>query len=195
MLITMDELIELSEYSKALKCDIIRVRDKTMYGTDNNFVHLRVIKSDLNNKFPDMIFYSRDLFEFMKLLQFTPDISDINMSKFITIHYEYTNMFENLIKTVSHHTFRIISFYNDDLKSDDNFNTINAMKAGDGIGLLKLSERYILTLYNGLLPINKSDKVEVCIRDIDDYRYLANFTIVKKKFSIDIYFMYLFLNS
>jgi len=194
MLITMDELIEIFEYSKALKCDIIRVRNKTMYGTDNNFIHLRVLKSDLNNEFPDMIFYSRDLFEFMKILQSTPDTPNINISKFITIHYEYTNIFENLIKNVSHYAFSIISFYNDDLKSNDNFNTINAMKAGDGIGLLKLSERYILTLYNGLLPINKSDKVEVYIRDIDDYRYLANFTIIKKKFSIDVYFMYLFLN-
>lgn len=194
MLITIDALMELCEYVKAFKCDIILVRsNKTMFGTDTNFTHLRALRTQLNNEFPDIIFHSRDLSDFMKILQFTTETSEIDISKFITIHYEYKDIFDNLIKTVFHHVFRIISFYNEDLKNNDNFNTIMAMKAADGVGLLKLSERYILTLYNGLLPVNKSDRVDLYIRDIDDYRYLANFMITKKKFSIDVYFMYLFL--
>ncbi len=196
ILMTANAIEELLEYSKALKCDIIRVRNKTIYGTDNNFIHLRVIKSKFNHEFPDMIFYLKDFTEFIKqmtdYIELAIDIP-IDISNFLTIHYEYTDLFDNLIKSVEHHVFHLISLYNEDLKSNDDFNKINSMKAGDGIGLLKLSERYILTLYNGLLPINKSDKVEVNIRDIDNYRYLANFTIIKKKFSIDIYFMYLFL--
>jgi len=196
MNIPTGELKELLEYSKALKCDIIRVKDNIIFGTDSNFVHLKIIGLNKYHEFPDMLFYLRDLSEFMKRID---DISDtettyFDISTFIDMQYKYIDVFDNLISSVSRYLNNPISFSDEDLKSNDDFNTINTMKAGDGVGLLKLSEKYILTLYSGLLPINKSDKVMVYIRDIDTYRYLANFTIVKKKFSIDIYFMYLFLN-
>jgi len=195
MNISTDDLKKLLEYSKALKCDIIMVKYGIIYGTDNNFVHLKII-SDIQYNWSDMLFYSRDLSEFMKRIN---DISDteityFDISTFIRMQYQYTDVFNDLIHSAIRYIDNTISFSNEDLRKNDNFNEIMTMKAGDGIGLLKLSERYILTLYNGLLPINKSDKVKVYIRDIDDYRYLANFTIIKKKFSIDVYFMYLFLN-
>ena len=195
MNISTDDLKKLLEYSKALKCDIIMVKYGIIYGTDNNFVHLKII-SDIQYNWSDMLFYSRDLSEFMKRIN---DISDteityFDISTFIRMQYQYTDVFNDLIHSAIRYIDNTISFSNEDLRKNDNFNEIMTMKAGDGIGLLKLSKRYILTLYNGLLPINKSDKVKVYIRDIDDYRYLANFTIIKKKFSIDVYFMYLFLN-
>jgi len=192
---TLEALKELLEYSKTLKCDIIRVKDNIIYGTDSNFVHLRLIRC--SNEWPDMIFYLKDLSEFIKqmnMLGHTDNSLIFNIVEYISIRYEYIDIFDNLIESVNSYINNSISFSDEDLKSNDDFNTINAMKAGDGVGLLKLSEKYILTLYSGLLPVNKSDKVMVYIRDIDTYRYLANFTIVKKKFSIDVYFMYLFLN-
>ena len=192
---TLEALKELLEYSKALKCDIIRVKDNIIYGTDSNFVHLRVIRC--SNEWSDMIFYLKDLSEFIKqmnMLGHNDNALIFNIVDYISIHYEHIDTFDKLILSVNWYINNPISFSNEDLKSNDNFNTINAMKAGDGIGLLRLSDKHILTLFSGLLPINKNDKVMMSIRDIDTYRYLANFTIIKKKFSIDVYFMYLFLD-
>jgi len=195
IMMTVEELKELFEYSKALKCDIIRVKDKTLYGTDNNFIHLKTIRLNSNIIWPDMIFYLKDLINFMKQID---DISKIdtliNIFEFIITHNEFINLFDNLIVSVNMYLVNPISFSDEDLKSNEDFNTINAMKSGDGMGLLKLSNKYILALFSGLLPVNKNDKIAIYIRDIDNYRYFANFTITKKKFSIDIYFMYLFLN-
>ncbi|MCK9199323.1 MAG: hypothetical protein M0P49_06945 [Bacilli bacterium] len=195
--ISIEALNELFEYSKVLKCDITMVVGGKVYGTDNNFIHLRTIESNLTNECPDMIFYLKDLTEFMKqrsLSECDINIKDIKISDFITMHYEYIGVFNDLISSVNRHLTIPVSFSDEYLRNNEDFNTINIMKAKDGIGLLKLSEKYILTIYNGLLPINKDDKIEIYIRDISSYRYLANFTIVKKKFTIDLYFMYLFLN-
>lgn len=81
----------------------------------------------------------------------------------------------------------------DDIKADDSFNEIQNKKAADGMTLYKVNKKYILTLYKGLVPVNKSDRVALELYDIDNYSFLAKFIINKGKFTINKYLVYFFI--
>ena len=51
--------------------------------------------------------------------------------------------------------------------------------------------KYFITLFSGLLPLNKSDKVNLQICDLHDNKFIAKFTVMKKKIDIYIYLAYL----
>ena len=193
MMINKNSLKTIHEVSKSLKCSLICIKNSLIYGTDENFIHLKYTSqtvTDLN-----IIFYIGDLNDMMKNIDEIPD-DEINIFQYLQIHYEFIDPFDRLIFSAQSNLLNNrITFTVDDLKANDNFNEINAMKSTEGMALLKLSERYILTLFNGLLPINKADKVQLFITDIDQYRYLTNFVIDKKKYKINVLLMYLFIGE
>lgn len=78
----------------------------------------------------------------------------------------------------------------DDLKSNAEFMSIMALKSGDGQSLFRANDRYILTIFTGLVPINKSDKASLELYDIDGYSFIAKFIINKGKFTINKYVRY-----
>lgn len=81
----------------------------------------------------------------------------------------------------------------DDLKSNIEFMEILALKSGDGQSLFRASSKHILTLFTGLIPINKSDKASLEIYDIDNYSFIAKFIINKGKFIINKYIRYFYV--
>ena len=85
------------------------------------------------------------------------------------------------------------SYRVDDLKSNEEFMSIMAMKSWDGQSLFRLNRKYILTIFTGLIPLNKSDKISLDIYDIDNYSYIAKFIINKGKFVINKYVRYFYL--
>lgn len=85
-----------------------------------------------------------------------------------------------------------------DLKSNERFKEILQLKSDEGIKTFIVNDKYIMTLYNNLLPINQADKVDLMIYDIyDDYRsksFMVNFIITKKKkIVINVYLKFLHL--
>ncbi len=193
--ITILELKIIYELAKTLKCEIIKISNNCIYGTDCNFAHLKTIidldKLDIDL---DIIFYIKDLADLLKNNEFINDSQSIYIFNHLQIHYEFLDSFNKLIENVYFYSIHIPTSYNNkDLKSNEDFIKINEMKSADGIGLLKLSNDYILTMFTGMLPVNKNDKLELLIKDIDEYRYLTEFIIDKKKFKINAYYMYLFL--
>ena len=60
--------------------------------------------------------------------------------------------------------------------------------ASKGNFFIKLTDDCIISLYKGLLPVNKSDDILIRIRKLDDKFNFINFSILKKKsIVIDVY--------
>ena len=74
-----------------------------------------------------------------------------------------------------------------DLKADPQFNEVLSKKAADGNSLYRIDKKYILSIFSGLLPINKNDKVSLRIFDngisdsfIAEFKIDKGFTVVTK---------------
>lgn len=64
---------------------------------------------------------------------------------------------------------------------DEQFEASIQKKTKEGITLYKLDNSIIITLYKGLLPVNKSDKVSLQIYDNGSNMFVSKFTIRKPK--------------
>ena len=68
-----------------------------------------------------------------------------------------------------------------------------SMKKGDGCIRYNHLGRYMITLFSGLLPLNKSDKVFLSIYPNSTHAFNALFRVKKKKFDVFICVAYLFI--
>jgi hypothetical protein len=87
-------------------------------------------------------------------------------------------------------------FY-DDITDDPDIVRLSSMLAKDGVVMYR-KNGYIMSLYKGLLPINKGDKLSLSIyndKSTDKLKYFTSkFTVYKKKkIVIDVYITYRFL--
>ena len=74
-----------------------------------------------------------------------------------------------------------------DLQNDLNFKHIMELKSSDGADKFIIDNNHIITLFNGLLPILKSDKINLYVRDIESLNYFNTiFEIRKKKYTINV---------
>ena len=79
-----------------------------------------------------------------------------------------------------------------DLKADPKFNEILSKKAADGNSLYRIDKNYILSIFSGLLPINKNDKVSFRIYDNNtNNSFIAEFNIDKGFTVVTKYIQYL----
>ena len=79
-----------------------------------------------------------------------------------------------------------------DLKADPKFNEILSKKAADGNSLYRIDKNYILSIFSGLLPINKNDKVSFRIYDNNtNNSFIAEFNIDKGFAVVTKYIQYL----
>lgn len=86
-------------------------------------------------------------------------------------------------------------YKHEDLKSIDEFNISLSKKAKDGADLIYI-DRFPISLCSGLLPVNKSDKISLEIYDDNVPKtFLAKFIIDKKKYTINKYIRYLYLEG
>jgi hypothetical protein len=100
--------------------------------------------------------------------------------------------YSGALNTVS--SMLVPNYREENLRSNDRFNSIISSKAADGASLFIINNRYMMYIYSGLLPINKSDKVTLDIYDVDNYSFLVKFIINKGKFTINKYVKYLYIN-
>jgi hypothetical protein len=67
-----------------------------------------------------------------------------------------------------------------------------SMRKTDGTIHYRFKNRYYMTLFSGLLPLNKNDKIYLRVCDGQmPHTFIANFKVKKPKFLVSIYIPYL----
>ena len=197
------DLVAISEAAKALKQKDFIYYNGNLYGLDN--IEGYLIYMDISNyispeffNLNGIAFNARELSAFMKtiLSEEEFDITFINgvcvintmMDGILTIKYlpRFINTINNKIKVLS---------YQSTIPMDvtDNLLPLFSMKKTDGCFYYKPlinNQKLFITLFPGLLPLNKSDKILLSVA-LFDISFIAYFTVIKKKFKVNIVVYYL----
>ena len=209
--ITTMEVLHLNEAAKALKQKEFQIYDNIIIGTDNinNYVcYVRLSDEFINNDISGFIINQRELSAFVKSItietefELTYDILDnkyyiysnssklsfSNNTEYRTIHLIEQQIIKanSIDKSVPYYSETDVTFELTDLFS---------LKKDDGCFYYNFRGIYFITLFNGLLPLNKSDKVYITIFPNNRESFIARFRVKKKKFTVNIYLAYLYVSE
>ena len=102
----------------------------------------------------------------------------------------YFNMMNDITVSVALYKNEPINI--EDLHNNESFkNEVMTLKASTGSIIYKALENYKMTLYIGILPITKADKVSLSIYPLDSYNFISQYRIKKKTGVMDVYIRYL----
>lgn len=165
-------------------------------GTDGQFASLNILILEEFNVNIDIpyIFNSTELSSFMReiskydeLLKYsqydiTMEIKDrIKNVETISLinHIELGINFDELFNKVMSIQYKKVLYKEENIQSlvPDMF----YMKVNDGSKMFCIDKRFLMTSFNAIHPANKTDRVDLIIRDYDEYSYVAEFIIYKKK--------------
>lgn len=207
MSIKTTELIFLNEASKALKQknfiilqDISCICDYDNFGGYLNFVRIPM----QNFYVPEVHNYivnARELSAFIKtiMLESEFEFEDYGFYKIIrTMNGElrFNALFTNRINTsILPNTINILSerfpLIPETEITSELVNVI-ALNSKDGsIGFIY--KNFYMTLFSGIISASKSDKIFITIFPCDNFSFIANFKVKKKKFDQEIIIRYLYL--
>lgn len=176
---------ELVEMTKVLKSDIIYIFGNIIYGTDSNFTYLKQMTFD--NVLGISICYEQKLMnDFIKLCTDTIVLdNNVLLSNIERLYINNDAYIRNILELERKINEMVLVNTNtinvDNVRENSQFEHAISLKSAQGIGLYKINEEYILSIFKGLLPINKSDKVSLSIYDINDNRFLSRFIVSKPK--------------
>lgn len=183
---------------KQIKKPLVKIYPNgTIIGTDEQFASLNVLIPEVINYNITIpyIFRSTEIAAFMREAQ---DLNYILYDKYdidyvtlqhgriidhtiLTNHMELSFQFDELYN-------KVISTRNyPELYREENFqNTVPDMftlRVSDGAKMYSfgVDKQFLMTSFNAIHPANKTDRVELIIRDYDYYSYTAEFIIYKKK--------------
>lgn len=82
----------------------------------------------------------------------------------------------------------ISSYISENVQDDSNFMNVLALKSADGAIPFIVNPNHIVMLFNGLIPVLKSDKVNVEVNDFEgNYDFFeAKFIVIKKKYIVTL---------
>ncbi len=178
---------------KQVKKPLVKIYpDGRIIGTDEQFASLNVLVPEsitYNIDIPyilrstEMSSFMRDLLKENGKLIFNPFEITMEVKKYfssnlvnhIELSYQFDELYSKVIDTKN---------YNELYKEEQFQNSIPEMfslKSIDGDKMFIVDKRFIMTSFNAIHPANKSDTVDLIIRDYDYYSYTAEFIIYKKK--------------
>lgn len=213
MIIKTSELLYLQEASKALKQKNFQIINSCIMGIDNDAV---VCYLDLDvNQFPvyspidGFVINTRELSAFIKTImlesEFILEPAEFNSLKISTMNgimyfrelpFELKNkMLANKLYSVKQmiHNFPL-GCISREAEVTSKISELFSLKKDDGCIYYKHQDKYFMTLFSGLLPINKSDKVFISIFSGNTTTvFNAVFRVAKKKFNIYICIAYLYI--
>lgn len=178
--------------SKQVKKPLIKIYPNgVIIGADEQFASLNILIPEVSNYNIDIphIFRSTELASFMRDVAALPDNAGLLFSQYeisialngITLHnhLELSYKFDDLYsKVIDLQCYPII--YTNSEFAKDNAEML-FMKSSDCSKMFNVDEKYLMTSFNAIHPANKTDKVELILRDYDHYSYTAEFIIHKKK--------------
>ena len=206
--LTTSELVYLSEAAKAMKQNTVLYVENYLIGLDYPdfyccYIHLNDhILSSYRTE--GLIFNTKELSEFIKTISTEFD-------------FKLDNNIHTILKTKSNGTLVIDKDFNNRYKTItmnkiyQNTNILNncilvperdvtvelsdlySLHAADGCITIKYRDKFLMTLFSGIVPLLKSDRLYVTIKDDINRKnvFYANFKVKKKKFDVEVLIAYL----
>ena len=179
--------METIKMIKSLKQSNILISDDYICGSDEFFNIFSIIYTDdIEDKFKNTSFILKDYLDCIKK---TGDYCPDEILKNYIIYYNMMNLKTSCLSKTNN-----ILFSNDNIRDYNNFNELLSLKKTNGMKFFKINSKFIMSTFNSIHPVNKSDTIALKIYDVDDISFLAEFIIDKKKYKISefIRFRYLF---
>jgi hypothetical protein len=189
-------LIDIVDIIKSMKTDIVLLTPDKIIGVDSNLSSVKVVNFITNIPYY-YVFTVKNLIEYISSfldqnLQFFPNSIGNLQSIQNMIEYIYAMYQRAIIPNI------ILQRYNN-AHLDPEFNKLLTLKSGDGLGRytdiinMDTNNKLFLSIFTGLIPINKSDLLDIEILDIDLQTFMAHLIIHKKKYDIHEYIKYKYL--
>ena len=207
MKFTVNDLVYIGEAAKSLKQRDFVFTPTYLIGLDNIKNYLCYVELDTNflsnpAEMYDCVINAKELSAFIKtitlesefIIDETKNIDTIaTTSGSLNIRFEKYNI--RFAKYKLEKVAYDLGLHTDHVKQSvdvtNELSELFSLKKADGIIYFKYNG-YFMTLFSGLLPINKSDKIHLTIYNQSTINtFIANFTIIKKKFKVNIYLAYL----
>lgn len=211
MIVKTSELIYLNEVSKALKQKDFQIIGNSLIGIDNIQNCIYYVEMDTNSfsniYLNKLIINTRELSAFIKTImlesEFILEPAEYNSFKICTLNgiMYFRTRFNAIINPMLSDQRIYMAKYDINLRYqlskevqiNDEINALFSLKKNDGCIYYNHQNKYFITLFSGLLPINKSDKVYLTIYPNTPETFIAKFRINKKKFNVYIYIAYLYI--
>lgn len=134
--------------------------------TESSFLY------DIDNPYGNLWTATKDGKDYQVAFVHDKNVIDFAITRVNNCHYQFGNQ-DNFMKNI-----------------DDEIQKLRDMKRADGTFYL-VHNGYFITMFPGLLPVLKTDKVFLTIYDMNATSFVAKFTVKKKKFEVYIYLAYL----
>jgi len=201
LIIPVSDIFYILEISKALKQRTIMWYQDYVIGMDSDdyIIYYKIDSTKINVRpIVGLIVNQRELSAFTKTIttefEFKIDIIAINFSTLLTtlngtLKVDVNTSFINNKMMFIGFNNRFINSKEDDMSNIIDF--MYSMNKSSGVRLFKYDDNHILTLFGGLLPLTKSDKIFLSIIDDINETFLARFRIKKKLGDVIIILKYM----
>lgn len=186
-----DALDYIFNLSKQVKKPLIKFYPNGLIlGTDEQFASLNVLVHENINYNIDIPYIFRST-EIAALMRVVAEKGVYSYDKYYIIandavgttainHLELNYQFDELYNKVMDMTRSKPILYKED-EFQNSADGMFSLKVSDGAKIFNVDSRFIMSSFNSIHPANKSDRVDLIIRDNDFYSYMAEFIIYKKK--------------
>lgn len=201
-------LEDLNTKAKQVKSKIVLVYKNRIIGVDEEASYLKIIGYDnIHNLF--MIYVQKEMSNFLNGINMLDTIEIVenklicsNNTEIVIKNDKFALNIINSVNRSEQICASTCNYYKNQLEKDDIFIDLINRKTGEGAKFYKINDKYILSLFKGLLPINKGDKTDLSIFDCGQVYdrdgkmniiFLCKFYIIKKQKkndNITVYIMY-----
>ena len=195
----MCDLTNTIKIAKSMKRAIVHISEHYMLGTDEDFCTLSTI--EINSEIPKAFTaYMNDIITSEAASKLAVKDSTVFLTEYTKIaDYYYRFWNEEYLSTRIFDLFRKVNFattnkpviyYAESLDKDQDFMKCMKLKVSDGLVKYVIDDKYLITNFNKVQPINSTDKLSLRIYDVDNISYLYEFMIDKKKYIVKEYIRY-----
>ncbi len=188
-----EKFLSILKLCRAIKKPNVVISKGCIRGSDTEYTTLNVVYADID--IGDYV-YSVEVTSLASIAQVIKHEQDgkIEFDRYGIHYYDIANKciisamnIANIYLKISSMYQRIIGYevlpiiyQTNDIRVDENINSLFSIKAKEGMKFGSIDGVFILSFFNSIHPITKSDKVSLIIYDISKYAICAKFIIQKK---------------
>lgn len=203
MKITITDIMYINDAARVLKQrNIMWIQDK-IFGIDNfNYIIYMPLDASKLSVFPSrgLIINQRDLSKFVKSISMESEFefdenatssSIVTISEVLMIQtsLQTESIILKNIKSINDINASICNIPEDDISSK--LEQLYGMSKTSGAIQYKYDDSHIMTLFSGVIPLTKSDKLFIKLWDNSETTFLACFRVQKKQINVFVYLLYL----